>query len=381
MDKYRARNLAGPALAGIGLFGLNAMFGQIYRNGYIGRVLDILSSPKPVLPGSQNPLLTSYLGLPVLDGLLAVASVLWANVADGSSPVLSLYALQFGGQLVPIFLVMMVEGSKVGNTGNPLHFSVLWGYTMQTVGYAATMPIYAIMHLFTSPTFISRGRALSKANRPRTSACLTLEALVPAFSIGYLLPTLLMAWPVSSPTLHQWFGVLWQGFPLYVVVWQQVFTRLRKPTLQSDSETISRAYDWAFNTASVIQLFTYTVILAVKVAPGSFPTWAVEEFTFGRVFRPGSFFSTRPLTSMITAMHEFFKWDQIIGSAAALTWAVTLNVTARNDTMSWGDWILLGWDILRWSTLAGPGGALARLLQRRDKIVISEHGQDRTKGS
>lgn len=120
MASFYVRGLAGPALVVIGLFGLNSMFGQLYRNGYVARVKELLSSAKPVLPGSETPILTRYLGLPVVDSLLTLATILWANVTDGSAPSLSLYAFQFGGQLVPIFLIMMVEASRIGHSGHIL---------------------------------------------------------------------------------------------------------------------------------------------------------------------------------------------------------------------------------------------------------------------
>lgn len=121
MNTFQARRLAGFALAVIGLFGLNSMFGQLNRNGYVARVQELLSSADPVLPGSETRLLTTYLGLPVVDDLLALATVLWANVTDGSAPSLSLYVFQFGEQLVPIFLVMIVEASRVGHSHHALY--------------------------------------------------------------------------------------------------------------------------------------------------------------------------------------------------------------------------------------------------------------------
>jgi len=120
MDNHRVRGFAVAALAAIGVFGLNSMFGQIYRNGYIAQLRGILAASAPVLPGSQSPLQTRYLGLSPVDRLLAVAAVLWANVTDGTAPELSLYAFQFGGQLVPIFLAIMIEGSRSGNARNLL---------------------------------------------------------------------------------------------------------------------------------------------------------------------------------------------------------------------------------------------------------------------
>ncbi|KAK6076222.1 hypothetical protein SCUP234_07390 [Seiridium cupressi] len=379
MERHHVRNLAGAILVAVDLFGLNSMFGQIFRNGYVGRLLDILASPNPALPGSGAPLLTSFLGLPYLDGVFKLATVLWANVTDGTHPQLSLYAFQFGGQLVPIFLVIMIEGSKSGNNGHALYYSVLWGYAMQTFGYAAIMPLYAAIHLFTSSTFTSSGKALAKANKLRNPASFDLGVLIPAFSIGYLLPTLLMSLPVSSSSLHQWFGALWQGFPLYVMIYQHVFARVIKPPPQGDAETIDRAYDWAFNVAAATQVSTYVIIFAAKTFPDLAPEWAARAFTFSSVFAPGPFHSHKPLASMAAAMHDFFKWDQYTGSAAALVWGVALHVTSRKELMSFYEWLKLGVGILRWSALAGPAGAVVRLLQRRDQAVISEHAQGTAK--
>jgi hypothetical protein len=49
-----------------------------------------------------------------------LAAVIFANVIDGTVPQLSLYAIQFAGQLVPVFAVMMIEGLRVGNEQNNL---------------------------------------------------------------------------------------------------------------------------------------------------------------------------------------------------------------------------------------------------------------------
>jgi hypothetical protein len=81
----------------------------------------ILTSDDPkvfVLRGSQTPILERYTGFKPLDKLLMLASVIFANVGDGSAPQLSLYAIQFARQLVPLFTVMMIEGLRAGNENN-----------------------------------------------------------------------------------------------------------------------------------------------------------------------------------------------------------------------------------------------------------------------
>src|SRR3569833_2090527 len=120
MYRFQIRRLAIFILAAIGLFGFNSTLGQLYRNGCVQHILNDMATPQPTLPGSQAPLVTRNLGLPVVDKMLTKGAVLWDHVTDGSAPALYLYAVHFGGQLVPVFLIMIFEASRRVNTHNPL---------------------------------------------------------------------------------------------------------------------------------------------------------------------------------------------------------------------------------------------------------------------
>ena len=116
--------MAALMLAAILAFSLDAMFGQLYRVGMVDEAIRILTSPDPavsVLPGSRTPILRRFTGWQALDRLLALSNVMFANVADGSRPQLSLYAVQFGGQIVPIFTILVVEGLRTGNARNAFY--------------------------------------------------------------------------------------------------------------------------------------------------------------------------------------------------------------------------------------------------------------------
>jgi hypothetical protein len=99
----------------IHLFGINAMYGLIYRNGYLQSMLNLYHQGPYVLPLSNTPILTRYTGLWPLDKLLTLAMVMTANITDGSTPQLSLYSFQLAGQLVSVFTVLMIEGHRLGN--------------------------------------------------------------------------------------------------------------------------------------------------------------------------------------------------------------------------------------------------------------------------
>lgn len=98
----------------LSIFALDALLLQLDRNGYFPLLNEILDDPNPrFLPGSERLLLRRYTGVPGLDRGFALSNLIWANVVDGSRPELSLFAFCFGAQLLPFFLIVMIESQRV----------------------------------------------------------------------------------------------------------------------------------------------------------------------------------------------------------------------------------------------------------------------------
>lgn len=249
------------------------------------------------------------------------------------------------------------------------------------------MPIFALIHIFNSPAATNNREAI----RPRYLTPLDLRVLIPSFTIGYFLLCFLFAYPFSSGEVHQWSGAIWQGFPQYVVFAQYLLIKLfsrfsSRASRQADIrffrdeyQALSKVYDFAFNVAAATQLFTLAILGGVKISPGLFPPWAAESLTFDNVLNPGPFYGSQPMKSMAGAMQTWFLYDQYTGSAAALVWGSYLYLGTRKTVVTWRDRMWLGWDLLRWCSVAGAGGALVRLLQRRDEAVLldDEVGEDK----
>ena len=106
------------ALSSIYVFGIYSMYGLVHRNGYYDALIRLRDYGPHLLPGSDIPILTRFTGIGPLDKVLTLAGVMFANITDGSTPQLSLYAFQFAGQLVPVFMVTQIEGNRLGNQGN-----------------------------------------------------------------------------------------------------------------------------------------------------------------------------------------------------------------------------------------------------------------------
>ncbi|KAK0725278.1 hypothetical protein B0H67DRAFT_126266 [Lasiosphaeris hirsuta] len=85
------------------------------RNGCVDAFIQLRDNGPRHLPGSSDPIITLYCGFPPFDQLLTLASVMFANVVDGSCPRLSVYGIQFGGQFLSILVLIMIESMREGN--------------------------------------------------------------------------------------------------------------------------------------------------------------------------------------------------------------------------------------------------------------------------
>jgi len=239
------------------------------------------------------------------------------------------------------------------------------------------MPIFALVHIFISTAATNNKEAI----RPRYLAPLDLRVIIPSFGIGYFLLCFLFAYPFSSGVVRQWCGAFWQGFPQFVVFIQYILIKLllsaspssksaKARSLYDDNKALSKVYNFSFNIAAATQLFTFAVLFGVKLFPSLFPHWAPETLTFNNVFNPGPFYGSRPMKSMASAMQTWFLYDQISGSAAALLWGSYLYFGSKTTGVTWRDRAWLAWDLSRWCAVAGAGGALVQLLQRRDEALL-----------
>ena len=249
------------------------------------------------------------------------------------------------------------------------------------------MPLYAIAHVLISPTATTISPLLANAVRMRDLTF--VETLAPSIIIGNILPSILMAIPVSSPVLHQWLGGFWQGFPVWIILLQYAFT-LRSPrsshaTREDDpssdceqntvgirigeTKALHGAYAFAFGVSAATHLATFGIFGARKFFPSLFsPT-----LNFRDVFLPPIFYSRAHMKNMAIGIQNFFQYDQYVGSTAALVWAVTLHCNSRKMSMTGMHWMWLLGEILGIGLIAGPGGALVSLMWNRDERVIGDN--------
>jgi H+/gluconate symporter-like permease len=209
------------------------------------------------------------------------------------------------------------------------------------------MPIYAIVHLLCSPTVANMTPEVAQDIRPLSADL--LEGLVTSMILGYIIPTVLMAIPFSSPVLHQWLGGLWQGYPVWVSLIHFLIRLVRsrrasKSDERKEAETVTtdgivtrsdaarideemalhQAYHFVFAVSASTNIITFAVLASCKLAPTSFSPNMLKALTFKNDFLPPPFWSRAPMPNMAVGILNFFQYDQYVGLTAAIVWAVAL---------------------------------------------------------
>lgn len=101
-----------------------------------------------------------------------------------------------------------------------------WLLLLQTITYGCGMPVYSLVNLWhlVSDT-PDPGRSYGEANPKAVEA---MKDLPLSITIGYGIPSILMAVPLNNNKLHQWFGGAWQGHPLWIVLVQLLIRALKR---------------------------------------------------------------------------------------------------------------------------------------------------------
>ncbi|KAB5576341.1 hypothetical protein GE09DRAFT_620878 [Coniochaeta sp. 2T2.1] len=363
------------------LLGLTSIYVHAHRIGYGDALLRIREKGPPYyFPSAstaEQPIRTWYTGIPPLDRVLTLATIMFYPITDGSAPQLSVYGFHFAGQFLGVLAVVGVEALRRGNRGNSFRFYSIWGSAMQLLGYGVIMPLYGIVHLLTSPV-----SAAANEQQTQIANLEELEALPLALVIAYIMPAVLMSIPVLSDSTRQWFGAVWQGVPIWsTVCLKMIAAYLRRNKRGGFSASgndrgrerrlLARVYGFAFAACLVGQLVPLGLILTARVCPSVFPAGVADVMTIWDVFVPPPFWTGKKMKDMASGIHGFFQYDQYVGSLAAGIWAVALYIKAMGP-LGMREWMRLAALVAGLGVVAGPIGVVVWLIWCREEKLLSE---------
>ena len=87
----------------------------LMKNGTVYQMQHVREFGPRVLPGTQEPIKTSYTGIKSIDYQLGVLTLFFWEMVDGSRPNASLFSFYFGGQIAAGWSLLLLEGLRNGN--------------------------------------------------------------------------------------------------------------------------------------------------------------------------------------------------------------------------------------------------------------------------
>ena len=85
------------------------------KNGTADHLYERLEQDPLLLPGTEQPVKTTFTGIRLVDDYLSILCIAFWEVLDGSNPQVSLFAFMFMGQFMAGYSLMMIEGVRVCN--------------------------------------------------------------------------------------------------------------------------------------------------------------------------------------------------------------------------------------------------------------------------
>ncbi|CAG8234361.1 unnamed protein product [Penicillium salamii] len=371
------------------VFYANTQF--VHNSGIRVLIRDAIVSK--TLPGSNNVLKTVFTGIARVDRELMILTSFFYPAADGQNATLLLHIVGFSGSFASAWALVTMEAWRSGNRWKiiavPLPHCMeerkgvvaldckeanecspmVFGVMAQLKTFALWGPLYCGLHLATSITATTP--TVQNIRIPRI-----IQLAIPiAYAIGYVIPSVLMVLPapmVISTDQKQIFIAIWQAWAISVGIITTLAFYLLSPWIKDDLPSDHRGvYAFAFVTATVPHLISWTISLASVVAPALFHDQYVQALCPSKVFElPSPWDSVNfPVRDVSVGAHLFLRWDCLIGSTSILVWAVTLYVKAcrvGGEPVNWG---VLGVKIALLTILTGPIGSAVALMWERDNLI------------
>ncbi|KAK2809534.1 hypothetical protein FQN50_003802 [Emmonsiellopsis sp. PD_5] len=359
-------------------FAVYSIFIFSHNNGLIDALKESIAAG--TLPETDERLNMSMTGVKPVDILLGQFIPFFYAVVDGSSPSVMLHGAGFASALGGVWALMMVEAFRQGNKSRLVAVPALFGMLAQlgTVGFI--MPIYAAVHLLTSPTRSNP----SQATITIPAKSITAIKLIP-FSIiaGYFVPSMLLVLPETS------YGFLdtkqeriafWQPWPVYVSFIHFIATTVANAFCSGQTNALAtskqarsafrQVYAFAFASTAIPHIATWTISLASTLVPMIFDIDIMPALHPSRVFLNTLPWSGARVSSLGEGVLWFLQWDQLLGTAGILLWAVSLYVSAHQARKVRVGCVGFVAKVAALCAVSGVGGAAVELMWERDELVL-----------
>lgn len=335
---------------------------------YVAQQVLVLSPEETSRNGSflGEELKSNYTGFPSIDNLLSVLVWAFSEEVAGADPNRRIQCLYFLANLIPVIYIWLVEGYRNGNINSLVSMPSLFA-VYQLVGIGKVAPLYFLFSIYTT----SRSVYARTTGRPVPSHA--AKVLLPAFCLGYVIPTVLMFLPHEESITQQNAIAFWQPSPLYVslLAWAGSKTmHALWPTKPFDLEIfenrdlsyLQSGYALCFSVTAIVHICTF---LYANLSPS--------------VSISQSFFGLHGLESV--GISGFWKYDMVLCFSPVAVWLLfsVFELRRFGYITTFTAFRAVGLTLIS-GVLMGPGATYAGVWAWRESVIAS-YGQTMTKSN
>ncbi|TLS30248.1 hypothetical protein PpBr36_03800 [Pyricularia pennisetigena] len=297
-------------------------------------------------------------------------------IMTGESPRLSLFSFWFAGQVISMHTLLVLEGLREGNRGRMISYTVIWGVLYQLVPFGVTISIWVAVWMWTSPIAkLSAATPQPVLRKALGIGNADLSVVIHSIVWGFVIPTVLLGLPSSSPQITQRYIIIWQFFPIYVSFARFVFSNAlqflgvdnsvpapppadpKKPG-PSLTKRLRAVYFPALVMTAAVHTLTLMWVFFPDMRPAMLEGASIDFVdVFKPTSRPGY---VVPISTAADGVLNLLHYDMYFGGAAVLYWAAQMYWASTNaPSMA---------SVL--TVLVGPGGAALALVWRRDEQLL-----------
>ncbi|UDD62521.1 hypothetical protein AFCA_009834 [Aspergillus flavus] len=291
------------------------LFVATAANGTWALVRQAVRDRSITMGGLEVPLRRVFTGFRPVDKILqSLVTIFLPVVAGPPRPEQALQLLYFLSSMLPLISIFTVEGYRRRNKWTLL--SSLWAVLYQLRGIGFIAPFY-----FMASTFIT-GRISYFSWTTRSLPESTAKVILPAVAAGYILPTMLLFFPIDNAQTRQSVVAVWQPAPVFVVIMTELLSRAiecigRGRQAKPDSPSADERIDSDLPYLSV--LYTTTCIISASLHMSLiFSCLLSENLSLTRLFFPVDSFA--PVASLADGASTFLKNDFLLVTASTFVW-------------------------------------------------------------
>ncbi|KAF5980614.1 hydroxylase [Fusarium bulbicola] len=151
--------------------------------------------------------------------------------------------------LVPVLSGWLIEGSRRGNSLNPLSWTTVYSLIYSLIGPSSVLPFFCL-----SSVLFSTKSTIHRPVDPKMA-----KSIVPGVLLGYMVPTVVALLPIRDDKLRHCVGTVWQAYPLLCAGFTRGLAAIRaRMTNRGQPEADTKVEDRPISYAPPSELQAYT---------------------------------------------------------------------------------------------------------------------------